>query len=130
MRSRTVSWSVACTSRATKREKHTTLGAQLEHQVGANINRPDIIVGIDADSMRADKEIVCNTANKSATHIKFHKWVLAAVEYIDVALRIDSNASGFNKVLARWQLEKFGPSFVGKPEYRRREVLCYRSTAK
>src|SRR5216683_1010653 len=80
--------------------------------MGTNIGSPDVALGIHANHVGGDKKIVCDAAEEFARSIEFHQRMLAAMEDVNVALRVHGDASGFYEVLPWGQLEEAGNDVV------------------
>src|SRR6266852_7165014 len=93
-------------------KQHPPFRAELQYYVGTHVGGPDVALSIHANHVRGDKKIVGDAAEEFSGSIEFHQRMLAAMENVNVALRVHSHASGFYEVLLWRQLKEAGNDIV------------------
>ncbi len=88
-------------------------GIELVDQVRRHIRRPDVVVGVDAQTVRPLEQAVAEAADEIAVGIEFHQRHRPAMDDEDVALRIERDARRAAEIRAGRQAEGFGNGGVG-----------------
>ena len=83
-------------------------GIEAIDQMGGDVGRPDVVVGIDAQPMRPLEQAVAEAADEMAVRVELHQRHRAAVDDEDVALGVEGDARGAAEIGAGRQLERFG----------------------
>src|SRR5262249_58060338 len=69
---------------------HALLGVELDDEVGAGVDVPEIVLRIDAHAVRAfERQALPDRADKAAVRVEFQDRLLATVHDVDLALGID-----------------------------------------
>ena len=95
--------------------QHLALGAELDEHVGALIDRPDVVLGIDANRMRERKAVIAATdlADEAALRrILEQPRLVGAMVDVDVALRAGGDAHVLAGVDPRRVLKEIWNRFV------------------
>jgi hypothetical protein len=87
---------------------------ELVDEVRRNIRRPDVVLRVDAQTVRPVEQPVAEPADESAVRIEFHQWHRPTMEDEDVAFGVERDARCAAKVRAGRQMEGFGNRDVGK----------------
>jgi len=87
---------------------------ELVDQVRGNIGRPDVVLRVDPQAVRAFEHPLAEAADEVAVGIEFRQRQQPAVDDEDIAFGIEGDAGRAAKIHARRQLEGFGDRDVGK----------------
>ena len=101
---------------AAEHHQHLALGAELGDHVGALVDRPDIVLRIDAHRMGELEAVIAlaDFLEEVAVLIELEQpRVGAAVIDEDMALRVGRDGDGFAEILARRQLQEIRHRGVG-----------------
>ena len=74
---------------------------ELVDQVGGNVGGPDVVVGVDPQTVRAFEHAVAEAADEIAVGIEFHQRHRPAMDDEDIALGVERDARRAAKVHAR-----------------------------
>ena len=97
------------------RHQHLALGAELDEHVGAFVDRPDVVLRVDAHRVREGEAVVvaADLADEGALRrVLEQPRLVGAVVDVDVALRVGGDAHVLAGVDARRVLEEVGHRFV------------------
>src|SRR5208283_484427 len=78
------------------------------------VGRPDVVVSVDAQSVRVRKEPFADALNKIALAVVFGKHRLGSLEKKYMALRIYGDRRGFAGDYSFWKLEEVRHHPIGK----------------
>jgi hypothetical protein len=80
-------------SSRSQRQQHLALGIQLQHDVRADIRRPEVALGVDPQPMRAREHLVAERAHERAVPVEFEERLRPSREDIEVPLPVERHRS-------------------------------------
>lgn len=96
----------------TQHHENAPVGIHLHDDVRDIVGRPDVVFGIDAQTVRIGKDAVSQRTDVAAVAVEFHQHMLAAVEDEDMAFGIERDTGARAEVDPLGQLEDVGYRFV------------------
>src|ERR1700733_6647281 len=87
---------------------------ELVDKIHGNVGRPDVVLRVDPQTMRAVEQPVTEAADEMAVRIEFRQGHRPAMEDKDVAFGVKGDARRAAEIRAWWQMEGFGNRDVGE----------------
>ena len=89
-------------------ERHASLRTHFVDHVGSHVGRPDVVLGVDAQPVRAVEQAIAQRANEFSARIELHQRAGSAMQHENVPLGIDRDARRAAERHAGRQLETVG----------------------